>query len=107
MVRHRRNRAQNSLSSGQLSANRASGKPRAVQNLKRLAAAHRVLNARLRVHGLTDDEAAALPTQLDAETLGRIEISTWRTDAGDLDVLTDLPSREPSDLRFCGVSTDR
>ncbi len=29
--------------------------------------------------------------RVDAETLARLEISTWRTDAGDLDVLTDLP----------------
>ena len=40
------------------------------------------VNARLRFHGLSDEEAALLRTQLDAETLGRMEISTWRTDAG-------------------------
>jgi len=28
---------------------------------------------------------------LDADMLGRMEISTWRTDAGDFDVLTDIP----------------
>ncbi len=61
-------------------------------NLDRLAAALRELNARLRVAGLSDEEAAALPTQLDRDTLGRMEISTWRTDAGDLDVLVDIPT---------------
>jgi hypothetical protein len=74
--------------------------PRTEDNLNRLAAALRALNARLRVHGLTDDEAAALPTQLDAETLARMEISTWRTDAGDLDVLTDIPSRDGRRVRY-------
>jgi len=59
-------------------------------NLDRLAAALRSLNARLRVRGLTDEEAARLPTRIDKETMGRMEISTWRTDAGDFDVLADL-----------------
>ena len=33
---------------------------------------------------------AALPVVLDARALGQMEISTWRTDAGDLDVLRHL-----------------
>jgi hypothetical protein len=45
------------------------------------------INARLRVHGLWDAEAAQLPMKIDAVALNAIEISTWRTDAGDLDVL--------------------
>lgn len=60
------------------------------ENLGRLAAALRELHAFLRVGGLSDDEARALPTRLDAVALSRLEISTWRTDAGDLDVLTVL-----------------
>ena len=52
---------------------------RSGDNLTRLAAAMRELNARLRVDGLSDDEAAALPIRLDSDTLGRMEISTWRT----------------------------
>jgi len=60
------------------------------ENLDRLAAALRDLGAFLRVGGMTDDEAKALPVVLDAEALGRMEISTWRTDAGDLDVLAAL-----------------
>ena len=69
-------------------------------NLERLASALRSLNARLRVHGLTDDEAAQLPTRIDKETLGRMEICAWRTDAGDFDVLTDLPGRDGRRLRY-------
>ncbi|MGH9062265.1 MAG: hypothetical protein ACRDZY_22560, partial [Acidimicrobiales bacterium] len=57
----------------------------------RLATAMQELNARLRVHGLSDAEAAQLPVQLDVETIGRMEISTWRTDAGRMDVLVDRP----------------
>jgi hypothetical protein len=69
-------------------------------NIDRLAAALRDLNARLRVAGLSDEEAAALPTPLDRDTLGRMEISTWRTDAGDLDVLVDIPDRSGRGMRF-------
>lgn len=64
------------------------------ENLDRLAAAMRELHAYLRVEGLSDEEARALPTQIDAESLGRMDISTWRTDAGDLDVLTGIPTRD-------------
>jgi hypothetical protein len=41
-------------------------------NLARLAAAMTDLNARIRVEGLTDDQARALPVRLDAATLYRI-----------------------------------
>lgn len=64
------------------------------ENLGRLAAAMRQLNAYLRVEGLSDEEARALPTRIDAEALGRMDISTWCTDAGDLDVLTGIPTRD-------------
>ncbi|MGQ0744313.1 MAG: hypothetical protein ACT4OS_08285 [Acidimicrobiales bacterium] len=69
-------------------------------NLDRLAAALRELNARLRIAGLSDKEAAALPTQLDRDTLARMEISTWRTDAGDLDVLIDIADRSGRRMGF-------
>jgi hypothetical protein len=64
------------------------------ENLRRLAAAMGELNARLRVEGLSDDEARELPVQLDHVTLGAMEISTWRTDSGDLDILRDIPDRD-------------
>lgn len=73
---------------------------RSAENLDYLAAAMRELNARLRVEGLSDEDAAMLPTQLDRDTLGRMEISTWRTDAGDFDVLTDIPARDGHRLRY-------
>ena len=59
-------------------------------NLERLALALRHLNARLRVGGMTDDEASRLPVQLDAATLTAFGSSTWMTDAGPLDLLVEL-----------------
>lgn len=61
-------------------------------NLDRLARAMQELGARLEVEGMTDDEAKLLPVQLDARTLASMEISTWMTDAGGLDVLADIPA---------------
>jgi hypothetical protein len=60
----------------------------------------RELNARLRVAGLSDDEAAALPVQLDGLTLSRSQISTWLTDAGYLDVLVDMVNRQGHRQRY-------
>lgn len=73
---------------------------RAKVNLDQLALALRELHARLRVHGLSDAEAAQLPMQIDAASLNAIEISTWRTDAGDLDVLIDIPGRDGLRRRY-------
>jgi hypothetical protein len=71
------------------------------ENLDRLAGAMREeLNARLRVEGMTDEESRALPLPIDAESLARMDISTWRTDAGDLDVLTAIPTRDGGRARF-------
>jgi hypothetical protein len=70
------------------------------ENLDRLAAAMRELHAFLRVEGLSDEESRALPTRLDAVSLGRMDISTWRTDAGDLDVLTAIPTRDGGRARY-------
>ncbi len=69
-------------------------------NLDRLSAAMRALHARLRVQGLDDNEAKQLPVTVDADTLRSMEISTWRTDAGDFDVLTDLPGLGGDRLRY-------
>lgn len=70
------------------------------ENLDRLAAAMRDLHARLRVEGLTDEEAALLPVQVTGSTLVRMELSTWRTDGGDLDVLADIPDRHGRHLTY-------
>ncbi len=69
-------------------------------NLTRLAAAMSELGARIRAEGLDDEESQGLHIPLDAETFKRMEISTWRTDAGDLDVLTDMPARDGRRLRY-------
>jgi hypothetical protein len=49
---------------------------------------------------MTDEEAAALPVALDAETILRLQISTWRTDAGDFDVLIDMPGADGRRWRY-------
>lgn len=69
-------------------------------NLDRLAAAMTELRARLRVEGLSDEESAALPVVLDRQFLSTSELSTWRTDAGDFDVLADLPDASGTHVRF-------
>lgn len=74
------------------------------------------LNARLRVQGLSDAEAAQLHVTIDPIFLNAIKISTWRTDAGDLDVLVDIPGDDGArqqyenlaarahTLDYCGVA---
>ncbi len=63
-------------------------------NLERLALALRELRARLRVEGMTDEEAAQLPVQIDATTLQAAGMSTWMTDAGGFDVLAGLEAAD-------------
>jgi hypothetical protein len=48
-------------------------------NLDRLAGALQELHARLRVAGMTDEEARLLPVQLDGAMLAGADISTWMT----------------------------
>lgn len=67
---------------------------RSTQNLDRLANALKELNARLRVGGMSDEESKALPTIIDATTFEALSTSTWRTDAGDFDVLSSIPDRD-------------
>ncbi len=62
-----------------------------IENLDRVAAALREMNARLRVGALSDEESKQLPVQIDAQMLRSMEIVTWRTDAGDIDVLKTSP----------------
>jgi predicted nucleotidyltransferase len=66
---------------------------RTKENLDRLAAAMRELGARLRIAGLDDSEAEQLPVRLVGATLAQMELSTWRTKAGDFDVLVGIPDR--------------
>lgn len=62
------------------------------ENLTRLAGALRELDARLRVAGMTDEEARQLPVVIDAATLVGFGSTTLATDAGSIDVLHDLPT---------------
>jgi len=64
------------------------------ENYARLAAALRSLGARLRVGGMTDDEAKQLPVAVDAQTLQSFGNSTWMTDAGPIDLLAELRDRD-------------
>jgi hypothetical protein len=64
-------------------------------NHTKLAAALRELHAGLRVQG--SDAAVAFP--LDGHTFTSFEISTWRTDLGDLDVIIGIPTSERGRLR--------
>ena len=73
---------------------------RGAANLKCLGAAMRELGARLRVEGMSDEDARSLPAPLDPVSLGRLQISTWRTDAGDIDILVDIPGRDGHGLGF-------
>ena len=72
-------------------------------NLDRLAAALRELDARLRVAGLSDEEARRLPVQIDAAALESAGMTTWMTDAGGDEsqplVVAKPPSQYFSDLR--------
>lgn len=63
---------------------------RDAENLDRMAAVLRELGAFLRVGGLDDETARSLPFVLDGPSLSALETSTWRTEAGDLDVLSNL-----------------
>ena len=62
------------------------------ENLDNVAAALRDLGAFLRVGGMSDEEARRLPVQVDARTLEGF--TTWRTLAGDVDIIADIPRRE-------------
>lgn len=78
-------------------------------NLEHLATALRELGARLRVGGMSDEEARQLPVVVDAETLSAFGSTTWTTDAGPIDVLHDLPSasgrRSYDDLAATATTT--
>ncbi len=74
------------------------------ENLNRLAAALVELDAYLRVGGLTDDEARSLPTVIDGRSLRGMEISTWRTAAGDVDVLRHLRAEDGERVDFEDLS---
>jgi len=76
------------------------------ENLFRLAAALRELHARLRISGLSDEESAALPVQVDAILDQQTDFSNWRTDAGDLDVMKAMPGPDGAPRRYEDLAGD-
>jgi hypothetical protein len=65
------------------------------ENLERVASALRELGARL---SGPDAPPEGLTMPLDGVMLSRMEITTWRTDAGDLDILLGIPRDSRWDL---------
>ena len=63
------------------------------ENHRRLCDALRQMgNPRLRIEGVDDEAAAALSKQLlHPDFFARTAASTWRTDSGSIDVLSDIP----------------
>jgi hypothetical protein len=72
-------------------------------NLDRLANALVELDARLRVAGMSDDEARQLPVRLDAATLASFGSSTWMTNAGPLDLLVELRDTSGARHRYMAL----
>ena len=60
-------------------------------NLTRLQRALAPLHPRLRIEGLTDEEAQALPFQLDERMLQQSPILTLQTDVAELDMMIMVP----------------
>lgn len=73
---------------------------RTPENLDRVGRALRDLGAFLRVAGLSDEEARALPVRTTATALDNMGTTTWRTAAGDLDVMVDMPDRTGRRLNY-------
>jgi hypothetical protein len=63
-------------------------------NLSRIAEVLKQLGGRLRVPGLSDDEAKQLPVEIDATMLDMAGVTTWMTDAGPFDVLAGLATSD-------------
>ena len=61
------------------------------ENLDRLADALKEMGAKLRSGGRTPSDRELLEVPLDGKWLQNISISTWRTDYGDVDVISSTP----------------
>lgn len=66
-----------------------------MENLGRLAAALLELDAELTIE---DGSIETLAVPVDAKTISNLEIGTWRTSAGDIDVLLGIPRASRVDL---------
>ncbi len=71
-------------------------------NLEHLAKALRTLSAKLRI---AHSETVDYP--LDAQSLAGMEVSTWRTSAGDIDIIRGLPKTSIKDLASYRDLVDR
>jgi hypothetical protein len=69
-------------------------------NLDRLGAALNELGARVRSEGIDDETARQITPKLDARFFKHTMIANFRTDAGDLDVLHDMPAGDGTKLTF-------
>jgi len=67
-----------------------------VENYERLCEALKQMgNPRLRIEGVDDGGAADLSKQLlHPDFFARTAASTWRTDSGSIDILSDIPARD-------------
>jgi hypothetical protein len=63
-------------------------------NLESLASALRQANAKLRVPAV----GSPVEVPLDGKALGHYEVSTWRTDHGDVDVIAGTPTKKRGKL---------
>lgn len=63
----------------------------APSNLTRLVRALESIHPRLRVEGMTDEQARTLPFRWDERTLRETELLTLQTDAGSLDLMQEVP----------------
>ena len=70
------------------------------ENLDRLAGALTELGAFYRTDGLSDAEARAITPTIDRTLLRNFSIATWRTDAGDLDVMTQMAGAGGAPRRY-------
>ena len=63
------------------------------ENYRRLCGALRQMGSpRLRIEGVDDEAAAELSKQLlHPDFFARVSASTWRTDSGSIDILSDIP----------------
>ena len=71
------------------------------ENLERVASALRELDARLKV------DPSYIEVPIDATLLARMEVATWRTRCGDVDVLLGIPRSARWDLARYGDLRER
>ena len=75
---------------------------RSTDNLQRLCDALRQMgNPRLRIGGVDDATAGELSTQLlHPDFFERTAVSTWRTDAGSIDILSEIPTTKGESVGY-------